>query len=162
MIAKERMYLTADRKKLVGEGDKRAASLYATPGTEIPESAAKLFGLVDGELGKGGKVASEGKSGGKEKQPRPNKEKQPDGDKGGGDGAGAKDAADDLTRVKFVGAASAKALAAAGFATVAQLAAIDPEQPPAVEGLGAVNWAGIVASAKELAAAAAKQEGAGQ
>lgn len=158
MIAKQRMYLTADRKKLVGEGDKRAASLYATPGTEIPESAAKLFGLVNGELGKGGKVASEDKGGGKEKQPSPNKEKQPDGDKGAG--AGTKGAtADDLTRVKFVGAASAKALAAAGFATVAQLAAIDPENPPAVEGLGAVNWAGIVASAKELAAASAKQEG---
>src|SRR3546814_20130292 len=47
MIAQERLYLTRDRKTLVGDGDKRAAELYATPGTEIPESAAKLFGLTD-------------------------------------------------------------------------------------------------------------------
>src|SRR3546814_12928587 len=51
MIAQERLYLTRDRKTLVGDGDTRAAALYATPGTEIPESAPKLFGLTDTLLG---------------------------------------------------------------------------------------------------------------
>src|SRR3546814_17952936 len=73
MIAQERLYLTRDRKTLVGDGDKRAAELYATPGTEIPESAAKLFGLTDGRLGKGRAPVGEDQGagatgGGKEKE----------------------------------------------------------------------------------------------
>src|SRR3546814_18144967 len=64
MIAQERLYLTRDRKTLVGDGDKRAAELYATPGTEIPESAAKLFGLTDGRLGKGRAPVGEDKGDG--------------------------------------------------------------------------------------------------
>lgn len=51
MIAKERLLLTADKSRLVADGDPDGATLYCTPGTEIPESAAKLFGLVDGRLG---------------------------------------------------------------------------------------------------------------
>lgn len=50
MKCTQRLYLTADRKKVVGEGDKKAATLYAVPGDEIPEAAAKLFGLDDGHL----------------------------------------------------------------------------------------------------------------
>lgn len=50
MKCTQRLYLTADRKKLVPEGDKKAASLYAIPGDEIPGSAHELFGLVDGHL----------------------------------------------------------------------------------------------------------------
>ncbi|PYE86905.1 hypothetical protein [Phyllobacterium leguminum] len=50
MQAKERLYLTADKERLVGAGDKRASTLYAVPGDEIPQSAAGKFGLVDGLL----------------------------------------------------------------------------------------------------------------
>jgi len=50
MICKQRLYLTADKAKVVAEGDARAAFLYAVPGDEIPESAAERFGLVDGGL----------------------------------------------------------------------------------------------------------------
>ena len=42
---------------------------------------------------------------------------------------------DDLTRIRGIGAATAKALADAGVASFAQLAAIDPKAPPAIEGL---------------------------
>ncbi|WP_048648956.1 hypothetical protein [Nitratireductor soli] len=47
-VAKERLYLTRDRKALVLADDKRAGSLYAVPGDEIPDSAAERFGLVGG------------------------------------------------------------------------------------------------------------------
>ncbi|PAL20214.1 hypothetical protein [Sphingopyxis sp. GW247-27LB] len=164
MIAKERLYLTADSKRLVREGDRAAASLYAAKGDEIPDSAVQRFGLKDGTIGKGNSRAPNQKEGlpgqDKEKAPGPDKEKTPDGDKGGGRGtkgaggagdAGTASAADDLTRVKFIGAASVKALSAAGITSFAQLAAIDPAKPPQVEGMGArVNWSGIVASAIEL------------
>lgn len=52
MNAKQRLYLTADRQALVTEGDDRAATLYCNVGDEIPDSAAELFGLVDGGLPK--------------------------------------------------------------------------------------------------------------
>ena len=50
MHAKERLYLTADKSRVVRHGDPRAAFLYASVGDEIPQSAADKFGLVDGEL----------------------------------------------------------------------------------------------------------------
>lgn len=50
MRAQHRLYLTADKKRLVPEGHADAATLYASPGDEIPDSAAELFGLVDGAL----------------------------------------------------------------------------------------------------------------
>lgn len=50
IMAGERLYLTADRKRLVGEGDKKAATLYAAIGDIIPESTHEQFGLVDGML----------------------------------------------------------------------------------------------------------------
>lgn len=142
MIAKTRLFLTADSKALVAEGDPKGATLYCAAGDEIPESAAKMFGLVDGDLpAKGGKGAKEAGAGS-------NKEKQPGQNKGAG-------AVDDLTQVKFVGSTSAKSLNDAGITTIAQLAAIDPASPPTIEGMGArVNWAGIVESAAELVKAA--------
>lgn len=50
MHAKERLYLTADKSRLVRHGDPKAAFLYASLGDEIPQSAADKFGLVDGKL----------------------------------------------------------------------------------------------------------------
>lgn len=57
MHARERLYLTADKDRLVGEGDTKAAFLYATKGDEIPDSAAAKFGLVDGLLKAKGRTA---------------------------------------------------------------------------------------------------------
>lgn len=48
--ARERLYLTAAKDRLVREGDPKAAFLYAAQGDEIPQSAADKFGLVDGRL----------------------------------------------------------------------------------------------------------------
>ncbi|MEP9402043.1 hypothetical protein [Sphingomonas sp. VNH70] len=50
MFAKQRLFLTSDKARLVLEDDPAAATLYAIPGDEVPDSAAALFGLVDGEL----------------------------------------------------------------------------------------------------------------
>lgn len=50
MLAKTRLYLTADRAAVVREGDPRAATLYAAIGDEIPASAVARFGLVDGTV----------------------------------------------------------------------------------------------------------------
>lgn len=49
-IAAQRLYLNADKSKLVGEGSLEAAFLYATEGDEIPGEMAEQFGLVDGAL----------------------------------------------------------------------------------------------------------------
>lgn len=52
MIATARLFLVADKSRVVAEGDEDAAFLYCAPGDEIPEQAAELFGLVDGDLPK--------------------------------------------------------------------------------------------------------------
>lgn len=52
MEAKARLFLNQDKTKLVAEGHEEAAFLYAAPGDEIPEDAAKQFCLVDGDLPK--------------------------------------------------------------------------------------------------------------
>ena len=44
------MFLTADRKRVVGEGAPDAASLYAAPGTRLPPGAVEQFGLGGGNL----------------------------------------------------------------------------------------------------------------
>lgn len=93
MQCTQRLYLTEDKQKLVGEGDKKAAFLYAVPGDEIPDSAVEKFGLVDGHL-KGfdpdkGADTKEDKSGS-------DKEDKSGSDKAGGDkqsGAGQAGAA---------------------------------------------------------------------
>ncbi len=50
MRARERLYLTADKSRVVAYGDPKAAFLYAAEGDEIPDSAVEKFGLVDGGL----------------------------------------------------------------------------------------------------------------
>ncbi len=51
IIAKQRLYLTADRLHAVPEGHQDAATLYATVGDIIPPSAAELYGIQpSGEL----------------------------------------------------------------------------------------------------------------
>ena len=116
--AQERLYLTADKGRLVGHGDKAAAFLYATPGDEIPDDAAARFGLVHGRLPlRRAQDASKGKPASEDK------EKPGGGDKGGA-GQG-----DDLTKVKGIGAATAKKLVAAGLDSFATLAAFTPDDP---------------------------------
>lgn len=50
VIARQRLFLNADKTKLVAEGDTEGAFLYAAPGDEIPEEAHELFGLENGAL----------------------------------------------------------------------------------------------------------------
>ncbi|ADZ70112.1 helix-hairpin-helix domain-containing protein [Polymorphum gilvum] len=163
MIARQRLYLTADKAAVVAAGDKRAAFLYCVPGDEIPASAAQIFGLVDGALPVKGKGTPPG--GNKEKKGGEDKEKKSDDDKGGeekrGEEKGGKDKGgeekapgDDLTRIKGIGNATAKALADAGIASLAALAALDPQQPPLmIPGKGEADWLKWVAAARELAPA---------
>lgn len=160
MIAKERLFLTADSKRLVREGDDAAATLYVAPGDEIPSSAVELFGLKDGTIGdkSGGGTGVVADAGTKEKAPTPTKEKAPSPNKEKQPGETKGGAGDDLTQVRGIGASSAKAFAAAGITSFAQIAAIDPASPPTVEGLGArPNWAGFVESAKALLPPAGEQ-----
>ena len=58
MEAKERLYITADKKRLVKEGDPKGAFLYAAPGDTVPDSAAAMFGLVNGALAADGDPAT--------------------------------------------------------------------------------------------------------
>ena len=46
MIVKERLYLTADRKTVVKDGDKKAAFLFAAAGQEMPDNVARQYGLL--------------------------------------------------------------------------------------------------------------------
>lgn len=45
MIAPRRLYVTADRSRVVFEGDPLASFLLAPKGVEIPESVVKRYGL---------------------------------------------------------------------------------------------------------------------
>lgn len=47
VVVDRRLYLTADRSRIVEEGDPRAHSLYATPGMTITVEEAKRYGLID-------------------------------------------------------------------------------------------------------------------
>jgi len=141
MKCTQRLYLSKDRKKVVPEGSKEAATLYAVPGDEIPQSAAELFGLVDGHL-KGFDPEKERKAG----QDKEHKGGSDKGNKGGSDKEPS------LTDVKGIGPAAAKAFAAAGITTIAQLAAVDLANPPKLEGLPTVfKLDAVVDAAKELA-----------
>jgi len=42
---KERLYLTADRKRVVGENDRAGAFLFAKPGDELDDDVAEKYGL---------------------------------------------------------------------------------------------------------------------
>jgi predicted flap endonuclease-1-like 5' DNA nuclease len=145
MKCTQRLYLTAGSLALVAAGSKDAVTLYAVPGDEIPESAAERFGLVDGHL-KGFKP----EAGEKEDKSGSDKEQKGGADKSG-QGAPTKP---ELTKVKGIGEATARALAGAGINTIAELAAVDPANPPKIDGLSAVfNLAAVVNAAKELAGA---------
>lgn len=45
MIADRKLYLTADRERVVEEGDPEAAFLFVTPGKEISAADAEKYGL---------------------------------------------------------------------------------------------------------------------
>ena len=45
MIADRRLYLTADRERVVEEGDPDAAFLFVTPGKQISDADAERYGL---------------------------------------------------------------------------------------------------------------------
>lgn len=61
---------------------------------------------------------------------------------------------DDLTRIKGIGAATAKLLAEAGLTSFAQIAALDPKAPPAIEGLPPMaDWDCWIEEAAKLAPA---------
>jgi len=89
MEAKERMWLTQDRSRLVKEGHPEAAILYATPGTEIPASAVEMFGLKGGRLAKS-RAGSQDKAAepdeDKAAEPEGDKAAEPEGDKPSGGG----------------------------------------------------------------------------
>ena len=75
MKANERLWLTADRKRLVPEGDPAAATLYAAPGHEVPDADAERFGLKDGRLKR--------RKGTEDKAAKGTEDKSAGGDKGG-------------------------------------------------------------------------------
>ena len=94
MFAKARLFLNADKSKLVHECSEEAAFLYAIPGDEIPDSAAEMFGLVDGDLPKP-EPEREPKPENKGKKAGADKSVKGDGDKSAaGDDAGAAGASD--------------------------------------------------------------------
>lgn len=47
--ADRRLWLTADRARVVEDGDPEAAFLYLTPGKSVPLDEARAFGLVSDE-----------------------------------------------------------------------------------------------------------------
>ncbi len=83
MIAKERMYTNAAQTKLVREGSPEAAFLYATVGTEIPKSAVKRFGIVDGRKFTKEPKPAKKPADKKAKTPAADKAKKPAENKGG-------------------------------------------------------------------------------
>jgi hypothetical protein len=50
IIARQRLFLTADNAALVAGHDPKAAFLYCIAGDEIPEEAHERFGLKEGAL----------------------------------------------------------------------------------------------------------------
>lgn len=83
MFAQDRLYLTADKDRLVPEGHEDAATLYCSPGDEIPDSAADKFGLVDGALPEPG-APKKAKRGGSTKEAQAGADKGTDGAGEGG------------------------------------------------------------------------------
>ena len=64
----ERLFLTADREKVVPEGDPEAAFLFATPGDEVSEEDAKRYGIKPSKANKVEKAEA-----GPEKAEKPSK-----------------------------------------------------------------------------------------
>lgn len=174
MRAKERLWLTADKKRLVPDGHVDGATLYAAAGDDVPPDAAETFGLVDGMAPRASNKVKSGGSKqekpGEDKQGKPGENKSGEGKTvhfggdhtqqseagGSSDPTAAAPQADDLTAIKGIGPASAKALVDAGIAGFAALAAVDPANPPEIAGLGAnPAWAGWVEQAAGFAKAEA-------
>ena len=82
MIIKQRMYLTADQKRLVEEGHLDAAFLYSIPGRTVTDKDAKKYGIKNGYLRKARKAVR--RAGDKAAKQAKNKAKKPDQDKGKG------------------------------------------------------------------------------
>ncbi len=83
MIAKERMYTNSAQTKLVREGSPEAAFLYAGVGTEIPASAVKRFGIVNGRKFTKEPAPAKKPADKKAKTPAADKAKKPAENKGG-------------------------------------------------------------------------------
>ena len=147
-IAKQRLYLNADKTALVEAGHEEAATLYCTPGDMIPDSAAERFGLVDGKL----KKAKSG-SDQKENKPSPNKEKKGGSDKEqkSGDAKGGPPKPPELTDIGGIGPATAKKLAEQGVGTVEAFASLTDELTAKLTGMPpAFDFAAAIAAAKAL------------
>ncbi|MEP0409165.1 helix-hairpin-helix domain-containing protein [Roseibium sp.] len=145
MIAKQRLYLNADKSAVVGEGDRACAFLYAVPGDEIPDEAAARFGLVDGKLPRKGSKGGKASKGSKAAENEVAGNGQP--------------AADDLTSIKGIGKATAKALVQAGVDSFKALAEVDPNAPPVkVSGATDTEWAAWVAAAQAQSGSAPESD----
>ncbi|MEZ5790501.1 MAG: hypothetical protein R3D34_06830 [Nitratireductor sp.] len=83
MQAKERLWLTADQARVVPEGHKDAATLYAAVGDEIPASAAERYGIVNGAVTKALKAGEGGEPGEKQAGKGEDKQAGKGGNKGG-------------------------------------------------------------------------------
>lgn len=59
IIAKENIYLNADKSKVVGEDSPEQAFQLIGKGSEVPVWAVEKFGLENGEVPKSDKVAQE-------------------------------------------------------------------------------------------------------
>lgn len=133
MKATQRLFWNSDKTRLVPDGHKQAAFLYAAEGDEIPQSMVERFGLVGGGLAdrvSGARRQGSGKQGsGKQAGPDEYKSLKPGEDKG--------PKPDDLTAVKGIGPATARTLANAGITTFRALAqAGGGERPPELNAIG--------------------------
>ena len=72
----ERLFLTADKSRVVSESDPDAAFLYSTPGKDVPYDEAVAFGLVEAAPVDEPEVVAP-----KRRRPPANKERTPEGDK---------------------------------------------------------------------------------
>lgn len=75
IVADRRLWLTADKVRVVEDGDPAAAFLLASPGTEIPVDEAERLGLTE----KDGKVVlpgAEQAKGGEAAEPKAKKGKK--------------------------------------------------------------------------------------
>ncbi len=140
MKATERLYLTAGKDAVVGEGSPLAATLWASVGDTIPDEAAARFGVVDGRVPVA-KSEKEKKTGG-------NKERKDGGNKDGDPKP------DDLTKISGIGAALAKKLNDGGVYRFADVAAAEVLPQHLDKIATAAKWADWRAQAAELIAAA--------
>ena len=58
MVVSERLYLTADRKTVVKEGDGKAVHIFAAAGQRITDDVARRYGLLEKEKKRAKKAAN--------------------------------------------------------------------------------------------------------